>query len=114
MAKLTKQEMFDRAYRGLASQGWKRAFNTGGCRYATGDGRRCAWGWVDLDLGERDYGDVDRLHRHQIGLASSLDHDDVVFANQLQTAHDGSTDAGLQDSMHDLARRYHLTIPSLP
>lgn len=48
----TKQEMFNRAYLGLKSQGFRQARceRTGACEYYMLDGDqvlRCAWGWVD-------------------------------------------------------------------
>ena len=49
------QEMFDRAVRGLASQGFQQALEGNACVYdmpmSDGPIRHCAWGWVDTELG---------------------------------------------------------------
>ena len=51
--KLTKQEAFDKAVRGLASQGWERSVDVSGlwpvCSYRGPGGRRCAIGWLISD-----------------------------------------------------------------
>lgn len=111
---LTKQEMFDRAYRGLASQGWKRAVGPRGCSYLTDDGLRCAWGWVDTSLGSDAVGAVDSLSIRGRGLAAELDDDAITFAADLQSAHDGTSDGHLKASFHSFAARHSLSIPELP
>lgn len=130
---LTKQEMFDRAYNGLASQGWMVATENGACRYLTQDGKRCAWGWVDPE-GTKDaptfsvYG----LKLHNMGIAAELSYDDgsytkdedgnvidwgtrssLSFAEALQSCHDNSNDDDLQERMRGFAEKHGLTIPSL-
>lgn len=116
--KLTKQEMFDRAYRGLASQGWKRAADGGRCLYLTDDGRRCAWGWIDPEatasVEAMSIGDVRDLKYERVGLASSLDKEDLNFALDLQQEHDMSTDRTLARNMREFAARHSLAIPELP
>lgn len=112
--KLTRQEMFDRAYRGLASQGWRRAYEVNSCEYVTDDGRRCAWGWVDPSLTDEDSGDVQGLFDKERGVAAYLSLDDLRFAMALQDAHDSSTDDTLERDLRAFAGRQGLAIPVLP
>lgn len=111
---LTKQEMFDRAYRGLASQGWRRSTGSSGCVYLTADGRRCAWGWVDTSLESDAYGSVGRLRRHGIGIAASLDDSMLEFAERLQIRHDNADDDHLRMRLEEFAAEHSLSIPELP
>jgi hypothetical protein len=112
---LTKQEMFDRAYRGLASQGWRAALSGSACAYVGMEGMRCAWGWVDLSLTEIHRGTVEDLRNAKIGLAANLDFDDLAFASDLQRCHDESKDGdGMRSDFNAMALRYGLTIPVLP
>lgn len=112
---LTKQEMFDRAYRGLASQGWRKCFDERGCIYQHADGRRCAWGWVDMSLGPDDLGAVETIALDHDGIASTLGADGLGFAIALQSAHDtADSPEALLASMNRLAASYGLSIPELP
>lgn len=112
---LTKQEMFDRAVRGLASQGWERAVDEEGrCQYQDATGKRCAWGWVDRSLDETTpFGSVLSLRRSKIGLAAELDDEHEDFAGFLQTAHDIDRPVSRRiTAFVDLAEKYNLTWPS--
>jgi hypothetical protein len=89
---ITKQEMFDRAVRGLASQGWERCVFKNACVFTDDKGKRCAWGWVDTSLGSSINGNVRALWEHGIGIAAQLNDSDLEFALALQEAHDRSYD----------------------
>lgn len=111
---MTRQEMFDRAFRGLASQGWRRAVNEhGACQYLTEDGRRCAWGWVDPDDTTNATGTVLTLRAAGCGLAAHLLPDDLRFARALQIAHDQAPDDELEASMRKFAEDWALTCPEV-
>ncbi len=105
----TRQEMFDRAVRGLRSQGWERCITPevrspaagpqapgGNCVYERrlDDGRvmHCAWGWVDpegtADPRVKEDHNVKMLADDGIGLAAVLGEHDLWFAKQLQRCHD--------------------------
>lgn len=86
---MTKQEMFDKAVRGLASQGWKRCRNpiVDQCVYSNDQGMHCAWGWVDESL-KGELGGIMELRNEEIGLASSMDDDLAYFAVSMQKGHD--------------------------
>lgn len=115
---MTNQEMFDKAWHGLKSQGWRRA--TGGdgltCSYLTSDGRRCAWGWVDPEgtvvKGIACIGTVRSLRDENVGVAAELDYYQIRFAQDMQNTHDFAADDTLEAKMRDLAKQYNLTVPS--
>jgi hypothetical protein len=94
---ITKQEMFNRAVLGLASQGWKQCIVLGTttawtCSYSDDKGKRCAWGWVDptIDFFE---GDVRKLREECKGIAADLNDSDLEFALALQKVHDNAVDS---------------------
>ena len=91
----SRQEMYSRAVRGLAGQGWKPSYISGTmgltCMYRTENDHRCAWGHVDpKGTGHSGIGNttVIGLAGQSIGLAARLTPDDLVFARRLQCAHD--------------------------
>lgn len=112
---LTKQEMFNRAYIGLASQGFKQCIDAlGSCLYDDGLGHHCAWGWVDTSLGPLQRGGVDGLCSARIGVAQSLRGSDIDFARELQHCHDCSRyPASMKSRLLVLANKWWLTVPTL-
>lgn len=110
---MTKQEMFNKAYIGLASQGWKRCLERGSCSYGNDLGHRCAWGWVDTTLSGDIMGPVRDLRDDGIGLAASLSDDQLEFAGDLQACHDEASDGTLKDAFRRFARRHRLAVPVL-
>ena len=123
---LTRQEMFNRAYKGLASQNWEKCLeiNPVGrrplCVYDDGAGKHCAWGWVDKSLGPEVRMTVEDLVVGKIGLAAELATDDVPFAKELQRAHDrydpknvfvNMPNQPMKKRFEDFAARWNLTIP---
>lgn len=115
---LTKQEMFDRAYRGLASQEWKQCLNANadGCIYKGSDGMRCAWGWVDRGIPEiHNENSLDHMRHAGVGVIYTLDADSYAFALNLQSAHDDyDSPNAMRNAFEDLASEYSLTIPVTP
>lgn len=114
----TRQEMFNRAFLGLASQGWMQAISGGTCRYATPDGRRCAWGWVDRFLTSMHGGSVWNLRSQHLGIAAIIPEEDMDFARRMQNAHDclGASRSAedLEYRFRDFAKFNNLTIPEVP
>jgi len=114
---MTKQEMFDMAVRGLASQNWEPCTLHGSCMYSDNNGRHCAWGWVDPSISSGTIGPVLDLRDDGIGLAAQVNVGDLRFINDLQVAHDGSVgkDGLDRDRMRlafkELAAEYELTWP---
>lgn len=110
---MTRQEMFEKAMRGLASQGWERAVRSrwqpAACVYQTADGKRCAWGWVDMSLTAESTGDVHNCG----GLADSLDEWTRAWARRLQATHDSYREdpRPLRDRFIDFAGENNLTWP---
>lgn len=108
---LTMQEMFNRAVIGLRSQGFEKCGDDSGCMYSDGEGKRCAWGWVDTSLGQDVVGGVDCLRSGGVGLASTLSADEMTFARALQDAHDTSRDCFMEEDLRGLGSRFGLTFP---
>lgn len=109
---MTKQEMFNKSVAGLASQNFERAVDAGGtCSYRAGK-KRCAWGWVDDALLSTDTGTVFTLKSNGIGLAAELDRDEIIFARELQKAHDESMiPSVMRTKLRELALKHNLTLP---
>jgi len=86
---MTRQEMFDRAVRGLRAQGWAQCMQTAhaGCAYENDLGQRCAWGHVDTSLSRIDPS-VYTLYNRGQGVAGQLSLIDAGWAQQLQNVHD--------------------------
>lgn len=114
---VTNQEIFNRAYEGLASQGFTQALvapNTANCVYVADDGRRCAWGWVDIDLDRDSEGPVSSLRNNFQGVAAHLEQGQVGFAMALQEAHDSNPNPNyMEEALRKLADLWHLTIPMI-
>jgi hypothetical protein len=118
MSELTIQEMFDRAVRGLASQGWEPCVSDGSnrqesvCLYSDGTGKHCAWGWVDPSLERSQKGTVAQLRHRRVGIAATLNHAQGGFARQLQTCHDENSEPEqMRNSLRRLAASFDLTWP---
>lgn len=109
----SRQEMFDRAFRGLRAQGFERCATPEGCLYQDpSTGRRCAWGHVDTSLTEADRGPVGHLREEKIGLAARIPWNDLDFATALQRAHDNALGPGTMETMlRGVAMRFDLTVP---
>ena len=107
------QEMFDRAWKGLSGQQWRKSFSGGACvYYDPTTGRRCAWGHVDLSLDQHLTGGVTTLHRDGVGIAANLDSLTMPFAKELQMAHDKSMGPSeMEWAMRRIAAKHNLTIP---
>lgn len=127
----SNQELFDRAWNGLKSQNFTRAFLGDSCQYAVRDAegtvvKRCAWGWADPE-GTEGCGAVvvGDLAYDGIGLAGRLraagflqPRSGLALAKSLQQAHDGATDVdegdvfGMQARLRKVAADYGLTVPA--
>lgn len=115
MKSLTKQEMFDRAYRGLASQKWKQSLNAyGSCVFNGPRGRHCAYGWIDRKIPSR-YNEgvsIETLRNEGVGIARLLDEDGLRFASVLQTEHDAhDIPRDMRAAFVGLAKEHGLKIP---
>lgn len=111
---MDRQEMFDRAVKGLASQGWERSLGAGGkCSYRGVDGRRCAVGWLlddeDVDgFAQVPYGGLPSHVRSKLGGDTHY-----CFVGHLQNAHDyGKTPIDMRCNLRNLAEWYGLALPA--
>lgn len=125
----SRQEMFNRAWEGLKSQGFERCHSDNepelrgrtdipGCLYDNGKGHHCAWGWVDPEAtrvidGRYQTGTVGALASMGVGLAAHLNEGDLSFAADLQGAHDGTgTPERMQEALRRVATKYALVVPA--
>ena len=116
---MTKQEMFDRAWNGLAGQGWAKAYSytDEACVYrqvlSDGSVRRCAWGHVDPEGTSGGFiTSVRTLHERGIGLAGQLGFDEVLFAQELQNTHDEANGPdGMKQAFIEFAEDHGLKVP---
>jgi len=118
---MTRQEMFNKAVRGLRSQGFERCtrkapneYKDEVCVYDDGNGKHCAWGWVDESTWSykeaRDT--VDNLANRGVGLAASLPYEDRQWASRLQQCHDKAYDAeGVEHNLRQFAKEFSLVFP---
>lgn len=118
---MTHQEMFDRAVRGLASQGWRRCVQRGSngledyyynnCEYTLwppgGGVMHCAWGWVDPATAG--VGSVANSTVRSPVYAELTSDGDREFALALQRTHDESSNANLRQDFRKLAADYGLS-----
>lgn len=88
----TREEIFQRAWEGLKSQGFVQAMKKADwgdtvCAYKTPDGLRCAIGWCmeDNALIENQAGTV---YLPEVQQLAGIAPDDVDFARSLQSIHD--------------------------
>lgn len=115
---MTRQEMFDAAYIGLASQGFIRSMSNQGCAYRGDEGRRCAIGWIMPD--EAYSPDLEGLSPMNCEIEKALDlaSGDICFADELQEAHDGDAHEGdtpeaMKERLESFAIKYNLTVPQV-
>lgn len=119
---LTRQEMFERAVRGLSSQGYRKCGmgvaemsceDVPACAYSSLDGKtHCAWGWVDPTLTARQTGTVNTLRTYGVGVAAELTDEDLSFACDLQSCHDCSRDpASMRQALVEFGAKHGLAWP---
>lgn len=108
---MTKQEMFDKAVRGLRSQQWQVCVDDAGCSYDNGRNEHCAWGWVDEATWGKT-GTVMSMRKGNIGIAPKLSPDALNFAMKMQRTHDCSASGSmLEDTFRALGNTHDLVWP---
>jgi len=105
---MTKQEVFDTAVRGLASQGWRQSKNGKWCAYRGREGRRCAAGWLFPDSVCEGYNVESAISEFRL---SELD-EHVTFIVDMQEIHDGCRNPEIMcEAFRNLAEAHSLTWP---
>lgn len=108
LTKMRLQTMFNKAYKGLASQGFERCVNSQGhCKYSA-KGMHCAVGWI-VPLHANTNGDVNTIARRGY---IKITNDQETFLSELQQAHDNGID-DVRFQMEAVAMEYGLTIPKV-
>lgn len=116
MAKLTDQEVFDKVYLGLHSQGFRRSINEHNmCRYRGDYGRKCAAGWIipdNLYSDKMESEGVAGLHVFRVVYSLV---ENVEFLRLLQMVHDSYNQPDkMKAELEALAKRRGLAIPEVP
>lgn len=113
-----RQKFFNKSYRGLKAQGFKRAVDDNGCcQYSTKTGLRCAIGQL-LPKGLRGIrswiGDVCSSVKPRLVAAGIPVDADMEFFQELQNAHDDAetTPGGMKSALFNLSKKHNLKIPS--
>lgn len=101
-------EIFDKAVRGLLSQGLNQCINIDyNCIYSNKDKTmHCAWGWVNTDL-------VGSTHVASVNchIYNSLSIKDKAIARNLQAAHDkGYNPSAMALALLTLAEDYNIVV----
>ena len=109
---MTNQEMFDKAWNGLKSQGFERCMSRiKRCVYSDSNGKHCAWGWIDKSLTDEIYC-VEDLFQLGVGVAATLSASQLDFVVRLQICHDNAFNAEeMQENLRNLAKEFYLIVP---
>lgn len=122
------QQLFNRAWEGLKSQGFERSVVVprGGygnrCVYRGDEGRRCAVGWLIEDKNYHPNFDLDSFSVRDVVLEGGIgdldpslskeDCREVSFLQALQEAHDGADDPDrMQVRLREVAMEFDLDAP---
>jgi len=122
---MNKQEIFDKVYLGLKSQGFKRSIRVDDnnddivCMYRSPQGYKCAAGWlIPDDLYDECLEGCSVLggHVRQVFEQLGVSRLDLPFIQQLQRIHDfnfnlTARDMVNQDKLEEIAVHHGLTVP---
>jgi hypothetical protein len=111
LTKEQKQDFFNRAVAGLASQGFERAISDGNCAYRGENGRKCAIGHLMPDgLYEPRFENKRAEPFGAVGIGSV----DFQWACELQRTHDLGTDPEhMREHLRYFAVDHELEIPEV-
>ena len=110
---MTNQEIFNKAYIGLASQGFEQSTDEDGtCLYRSTDGKKCAIGWC---ISDKDYDpSMEGKPSDFLPIALFGEEVDHNFLNGLQVTHDENCDPEeMRKALDYLAHIHNLTVPNL-
>lgn len=103
---IDRQDVFNKAYRGLRAQGFRQSINSDGkCRYNGPRGMHCAVGWV-WPIAASGEGHL----ACTLPVFEDLNHSDMSFVADLQHCHDDSS-CPMRSALTSFAARHELEIP---
>lgn len=114
---MTKQEIFNKAFIGLKSQGFKQSVWANNCKYNGPNNTHCAIGWVIPNLPETySIGAIAWSFPEKLIGVIAEDHNELdqlrPFLQDLQTAHDlGYEPETMKSKLERFAKTYELEIP---
>ena len=111
-----EQEIFNKAYLGLASQGFQQAVDSmGACQYLDDHGLRCAVGHCLSNPPRHSDFNVYSLIQNNPDAAKDLAGVSFDFLADLQLCHDlGKTPVDMVELLKRFVARYYLTVPEAP
>lgn len=115
LSNMSMQDIFDKAYLGLAKQGFRQSLDSVSCRYNGPNGTHCAIGHLGHIPPAYEGDSVRQLI--DAGLIEGWEYDAELrrFLVRLQSCHDRShIPANMQVALEALAHDYSLTIPEIP
>ena len=113
---MDNQQIFDKAVKGLASQGFKRSMRSGTkeCAYRGEGCRRCAIGWLIPNSNYSTKLEGKTSVYIDVRQAAGLKHDQQAFARRLQDAHDyAKNEYGVKENLLEVASSFNLKIPEV-
>jgi hypothetical protein len=112
---MNQQEIFDKVWAGLKSQGFVRSMDGTGCAYRGNNGMKCAAGWLITDdnlAAEWEGSSIQPEWMGQGGLPEETTNDNYGLIRDLQVAHDhGVHPVTMQEGLTAVARKYQLSVP---
>ena len=110
---MNRQQIFDAAYRGLASQNFFQSRRNGWCAYRGEGGFRCAVGHLIPDEKYSPNLEGHSPWSRSVFKAAGLRGGQEDFAERLQRCHDKSlSPEGMKRRLHELAHEFRLQIPA--
>jgi hypothetical protein len=117
---MTRQQIFNTAYHGLAAQGFTRSTQSDGvqCAYRGTDNKRCALGYLIPDAIYNPEWDRARLNAHALAnenITKAICKENSDFLVELQEAHDyAHAPEDMMARLAEFAQLNGLTIPAIP
>jgi len=113
MDKTRQQELFNKAWLGMKSQGWQKSASGGTCWYRSPDGKRCAVGWlIPDDKYEQWFEGHGVISEITEAIGCSATDDSRYWLERLQSLHDDEFSQSSREVRFRLfARDEDLTIP---
>lgn len=114
MPTFNKQDIFNKAYRGLKAQGFVKSVGNKGCMYRGFNSLKCAIGHCISDSEYTLELEGRSANTHKIGaiLGYVPYSDEAWFAIDLQGIHDNSRGPEyMKDGLHAFAKKHGLTVP---
>ncbi len=106
----TQQELFDKIFTGLRSQGFERSMVGSSCKYRGEQGRKCAVGYLIPDSHYTEELEGSGLYFLDTRKQVSVPKENLLFLCELQNIHDCSHQM-MEEELRRFAEKNQLTVP---